>query len=89
MLKESPCDLVITDLNMPKMDGEQLLRRIKGSPRLNHIDIVVISSLINDSRQQKLFEAEALAIFSKPLSVPEFSNFLRNYRNTEEDDDEF
>ncbi|MCD4693730.1 MAG: response regulator, partial [Calditrichales bacterium] len=39
-LKTTEYDLVFTDLNMPEMDGEQLLKRMKSSPKL--LDVPVI-----------------------------------------------
>jgi CheY-like chemotaxis protein len=36
-------DIVITDLNMPKMDGRELIAKLKGSPATAEIPIVVVS----------------------------------------------
>ena len=50
ILKDSEFDLVCTDLNMPEMDGTQLLKRIKNSPKLTDTP-VIISSLTNATRE--------------------------------------
>ncbi|MFZ0389699.1 MAG: response regulator [Calditrichia bacterium] len=84
-LKRQSFDLVFTDLNMPEMDGENLLKRIKASPRLNHIPVVVISSLGNPAREKRLVSENALAVFTKPVSLPEISQFLQSYRTEKED----
>jgi CheY-like chemotaxis protein len=45
ILCQAPSDLVLTDLLMPVMDGCELVRRIRGSPRLAATPIVVLSAL--------------------------------------------
>ena len=79
VLKENKYDLVFTDLNMPHMDGEQLLKRIKSSPKLNDIPVVVISSMTNESKENKLLSEHAAKIFPKPISLPDIQDFLENY----------
>ncbi len=75
-LKAKSFDLVLTDLNMPECDGEQLLKRIKASPRLNHIPVVVISSKTNSATQHKLINEYATAVLSKPISLPDLNSVL-------------
>ncbi len=42
LLKEHKVDFVISDLNMPVMDGEMLLKWMKASPKLTDIPLVVL-----------------------------------------------
>lgn len=83
ILKASKYDLVFTDLNMPDMNGEQLLKRIKSSPKLNDIPVVVISSMTNESKENKLLSEHAEKIFPKPLSMPDVQEFLDSYTEEE------
>jgi len=69
-VKEAPTDLVITDLNMPVMDGETLLKWINANPKLNEIPVLVISSAGTPAKEAELMELGALAILSKPVSPP-------------------
>ena len=78
-LKSSDFDLVFTDLNMPEMGGEELLKRIKSSPKLNSIPVVVISSLANPNKENKLIQEHAAKILSKPLSLPDLEELLEKY----------
>jgi len=80
-LKASEFDLVCTDLNMPEMNGTQLLKRIKSSPKLTDTPVIIISSLANASREQQLLSEHALKVFKKPLSLTEFSDFFSNFLN--------
>lgn len=83
ILKANKYDLVFTDLNMPDMNGEQLLKRIKSSPKLNDIPVVVISSMTNESTESKLLSEHAEKIFPKPLSLPDIQDFLETYTEEE------
>ncbi|RMH64991.1 MAG: response regulator [Calditrichaeota bacterium] len=78
VLKENNIDLVFSDLNMPEMDGEGLLKRIKSSPRLNHIPVVIISSKKSAATEKKLIADHAVAVLAKPIVLPELNEVLEN-----------
>lgn len=67
-LKENPADLLVTDLNMPEMDGTSLLRRVKANPRLNAIPVLVITSASNPAKAAELLELGAFAVLDKPIN---------------------
>lgn len=58
-LAEKPVGLIMTDLNMPRMDGLQLIERIKRQPKLANIPIIVIST---DGSTERLSELEQQGI---------------------------
>jgi two-component system chemotaxis response regulator CheY len=64
---ESP-DLIVADLNMPGLDGEALLRDLKGSPATRPIPVVIASSAVNPVRARRLADLGALGVVAKPLS---------------------
>ena len=68
LLKEHKVDFVISDLNMPVMDGEMLLKWMKASPKLNEIPLVILSSAINEAKNRILLDMGAFAVMSKPIS---------------------
>lgn len=45
--------LIITDIEMPQMDGHHLTRKIKDDPRFQKLPVIIFSSLINDQMYQK------------------------------------
>lgn len=71
-LKEKPGEvqehvaLVITDIEMPQMDGHHLCKRIKEDPQLHKIPVVIFSSLISDEMRHKGEEVGADAQLAKP-----------------------
>ncbi len=54
-LTEKEVDAVLTDINMPRMDGLQLIGKMKNIPKLANIPIIVIST---DGSQERIHELE-------------------------------
>lgn len=59
-------NLVITDIEMPQMDGHHLTKRIKEDAKLNHIPVIIFSSLITDDLKHKGERVGAQDQVSKP-----------------------
>ena len=58
--------LVITDIEMPQMDGMHLTKRIKDDPVLNKLPVVIFSSIIDEQMRLKCEEVGADSQLSKP-----------------------
>jgi len=63
-------DVLVTDIEMPQMDGLALTRRFKSHPQLSHIPVVLFSSLITDDTRHKGEQVGADAQLAKP-QLPE------------------
>ncbi|MCG8641971.1 MAG: chemotaxis protein CheW [Desulfobacterales bacterium] len=46
-------DIVVTDLEMPNMDGFELTKRIKGDPKYSHFDVIALTSLASEAHIEK------------------------------------
>ncbi len=57
---------IITDIEMPQLDGLALTKRIKDDPQLSKIPVIVFSSMIDDNNSRKCTEVGANAQLSKP-----------------------
>ncbi|OEU73537.1 MAG: histidine kinase [Desulfuromonadales bacterium C00003068] len=68
LLKEEDTDLLLTDLNMPVMDGATLLKWVKSSPRLHDLPVLVITSAGNPAKEQELLSLGAFGVLNKPVS---------------------
>ena len=77
--KEQPADLLLTDLNMPVMDGETLVKWIKASPKLCDMPIVVITSAGNPAKEEQLLELGAHQVINKPVSPPVLMAALESF----------
>lgn len=64
--------LVITDIEMPQMDGHHLTKKIKTDPRFEGLPVVIFSSLVNDEMKKK---GEALGVDAQ-LSKPEIGRLV-------------
>ena len=80
-LKEAATDLLITDLNMPVMDGETLLKWVKGNPRLTDIPVLVVTSAGNPAKEQQLAELGALSVLNKPVNPAMLRTKLTQFLN--------
>ncbi|NOX32917.1 MAG: response regulator [Deltaproteobacteria bacterium] len=60
-------DIVLTDLNMPNMDGEQLCIRIKADEKLKTIPVIFLTSQANQKTESMIFKAGASDFIAKPF----------------------
>ncbi|GAC1651156.1 MAG: hypothetical protein NVS4B8_25930 [Herpetosiphon sp.] len=65
-------DLILLDLHLPDMSGENVLRRLRADPRTATIPVVVISADANASRMATLIGLGARAYLTKPLDLVQF-----------------
>jgi CheY-like chemotaxis protein len=61
-----PCDLIFCDVEMPRMDGFELLSRIQKDNTLNKIPISMLTSRSNDRHRQTAAQLGASGYFTKP-----------------------
>ncbi|MHB2147750.1 response regulator [Calditrichota bacterium LG25] len=78
VLQRQEVDIVFSDLNMPEMDGVTLLKKIKASPALNHLPVVIITSLKNKASEKALLREHARAVLGKPLKFTEVYHTLHD-----------
>jgi two-component system chemotaxis response regulator CheV len=58
--------LIITDIEMPQMDGHRLTKLVKDDPELKHIPLIIFSSLITEEMRVKGKQLGANEQMSKP-----------------------
>ncbi len=63
---DRPFDLVLSDIEMPKMDGLNLTSKIKSDPQLKDIPVILLSSLISEDNFKKGKAVGDDAQISKP-----------------------
>jgi CheY-like chemotaxis protein len=84
LLKDNQVDILFTDYKMPEMDGLDLLRRVKGSPILHELPVVVITSFANQAKIDELSENGAYAVLQKPLSLSKLHETMKSFINSED-----
>jgi two-component system chemotaxis response regulator CheY len=66
-LRSDWVDLVMTDINMPEMNGEQLLTEVRKDPLLAAIPVLVISTDRSEARAKRMMALGADGYVSKPF----------------------
>ncbi len=66
-LEQTSIDLVLLDLNMPIMDGEEFACRLREHPNLGDITVVVVSTEANKGRLDRMRELGVRAVLRKPF----------------------
>ena len=69
-------DLVLLDLNMPRVDGRKALEIIKGDPALRSIPVVVFTTSAATEDIRRSYETHANAYVTKPLDLDEFERVV-------------
>lgn len=67
-------DLILLDLNLPRLSGIEVLRRIRSDPRVAAVPVVVFTSSSSESDVGAAYEAGASAFVTKPM---DFEGFLQ------------
>lgn len=73
--KEQP-HLIIMDIQLPKMDGLEVIRLLKRMPELNHIPIIAITAYAMKGDEEKIMEAGFDAYLSKPINTRELPRII-------------
>jgi two-component system, chemotaxis family, chemotaxis protein CheY len=64
-------DLVITDINMPIMDGLKLVRRIRSDDKYKDVPIIIITTEGGSEDRQRALALGANAYITKPIQAPQ------------------
>ena len=79
LAQEHRPDLILLDLNLPDMTGEEVLRRLKGDPATGHIPVLMVSADAIGDRIEEILQLGASGYLTKPYKVV---NFLRVIEET-------
>lgn len=69
-------DIILLDLNLPKMNGKDVLKFIKNNGSLRHIPVIMLSSSKADKDVAQSYDLHANGYIAKPLKLEEFQNFV-------------
>lgn len=69
--EETPA-VIFLDLKMPRVDGLEVLRAVKGDPRLKNVPVVMLTSSREETDLLKSYELGVNAYVVKPVDFPQF-----------------
>ncbi len=71
-------DLILLDLNLPKMDGREVLAKIKTNPKLKRIPVVILTTSKNEEDILKSYNLHANCYITKPVDLEQFFEVIRS-----------
>lgn len=71
-------DLILLDLNLPRMDGREVLAHIKDDPGLRTIPTVILTTSDSEADIVKSYQLQANCYLSKPVQLNAFENLVRS-----------
>lgn len=69
-------DIILLDLNLPRMSGREVLTAIKQDPRLMHLPVIVMSASENEQDISGSYQLHATAYVVKPLTLEKFRDVV-------------
>jgi CheY-like chemotaxis protein len=78
MARNDPPDLVLLDLHLPDLPGEEVLRMLRRDPRTEAVPVVVVSADATPGQAERLRGAGAKEYLTKPLEVRRLLEVLRD-----------
>ena len=73
---EKPPKVVLLDLRLPKVDGMEVLRRLKADERTKHIPVVVVTSSKEDRDVAECYNLGVNSYIGKPVEFDEFTKVV-------------
>jgi chemosensory pili system protein ChpA (sensor histidine kinase/response regulator) len=78
-LIESVPDVILSDIEMPRMDGFDLLRNIRADEHMRDVPVIMITSRLGDKHRLRAEEIGASHYLGKPYEESELLELLRRY----------
>lgn len=79
MLHDNPPDLILTDIQLPDMDGLELTRKLKSVSATAAVPVVAVSAFAHADDRARALDAGCAAYFSKPLDTAAFCAAIRAF----------
>ena len=73
--------LILLDLNMPKKDGREALKEIKGDPNLRRIPIIILTTSKAEEDILRSYDLGANSFISKPVTFDKLVEIVRQLSN--------
>jgi len=81
-------DVMLTDLDMPGLDGIDVCKQVKAAPHLRDIAVLILTGITDEATLERAFEAGACDYITKPFSVNELLARVRSAANLKHQFDE-
>ncbi len=73
-------DIILLDIKMPKMDGFEVLKKLKNDPDKKHIPIIMFTTSAKEEEIVRGYKYGANAYLTKPVDFTHFAQKLKNFK---------
>jgi len=81
LLPSQDFDLVVTDINMPDINGLELINFVKNNPRYSHIPLIIVTTERSEEDKKRGMALGATAYVTKPFKAPELQDIIKKILN--------
>jgi chemosensory pili system protein ChpA (sensor histidine kinase/response regulator) len=78
VLEKSTCDLALVDIEMPRMNGYELLQHLRDDPRYADLPVIIITSRSGEQHRQRAMELGADGYITKPYDIGQLDRMMRD-----------
>jgi len=71
-------DIILLDLNMPRMDGREVLTEISGDASLHHLPVVILTTSAEESEILKMYQLRCSSYIVKPVNLDQFMRVIQS-----------
>jgi len=81
LLPAQDFDLVVTDINMPDINGLELINFVRSNPRYSNIPLIIVTTERSEEDKKRGMALGATAYVTKPFKAPELQDIVRKVLN--------
>jgi chemotaxis family two-component system response regulator Rcp1 len=71
-------DIILLDLNMPRMDGREVLTEISEDANLRHLPVVILTTSAEESEILKMYQLRCSSYIIKPVNLVQFMGVIQS-----------
>jgi two-component system, chemotaxis family, response regulator Rcp1 len=71
-------DLILLDLNLPRMDGREVLTEISADASLRHLPVVILTTSAEESEILKMYQLRCSSYIIKPVNLDRFMRVIQS-----------
>lgn len=79
LVKETEFNLILLDMQLPKMDGLEVLLKLKGDPKTADIPVVALTAHVMKGDEDRFLDAGCVGYIPKPIDVRQFKSTVAGY----------
>lgn len=74
-------DLILLDINLPKMNGHEVLEKLKKNENFKHIPVIILSTSSSEMDIMKSYNNHANCFITKPVEIDDFVKAIESIEN--------